>query len=536
MDAVKSFNGNIELVRQRSHVDAVVRSTHFYFLLFSAVYFSALLFARLTGLMPDYFIPAMVLLPLFAAAAAGLLAARRLSRGDAARLADSKLKTDDLFYTVVLLDKAHGEYRPLVAGAAEAQADKIRPAEIVPWKWSRELRNAGIAAAVLLAGSLFIPQLDPFGRQLQRRKAEEAAKQLKKGDEDVRKMLESLKKSSGAKNSPEVARAIEEMKNEFKSLKSGMKEQNAMKLAEMQKQLNSLMKMKNEEKLQDMLNKGFSRQSFGKKSEKAESWKKQVEKKDFSGIKKELSEMRDMAKKLSEPGDSAEKQKAKEELQRRMKELMDFAKNELGSKSVQAALEKSMNDMDMAGMENMMKEAMQAASNSMELGQRELERLEQAMNDMQQLESAAKASQMAKMLNELQKLSEANQEGLEGIEDYEDFYRRSMGKGGEGEGGEKGTGKPGRPGKGGGKVDENELAKTDTKSELSKSQMQAGKILMEWRVKDASEHGVAKEEYLESVKEVKQGVSEAIVKEQVPPGYHDAIRNYFDTLGPGGKK
>jgi hypothetical protein len=29
---------------------------------------------------------------------------------------------------------------------------------------------------------------------------------------------------------------------------------------------------------------------------------------------------------------------------------------------------------------------------------------------------------------------------------------------------------------------------------------------------------------------VKQGVSEAIQQEQVPPGYHEAIKKYFDTL------
>ncbi len=29
---------------------------------------------------------------------------------------------------------------------------------------------------------------------------------------------------------------------------------------------------------------------------------------------------------------------------------------------------------------------------------------------------------------------------------------------------------------------------------------------------------------------VKQGVSEALQAEQVPPGYHDAIKKYFDTL------
>ncbi len=29
---------------------------------------------------------------------------------------------------------------------------------------------------------------------------------------------------------------------------------------------------------------------------------------------------------------------------------------------------------------------------------------------------------------------------------------------------------------------------------------------------------------------MKQGVSEAIVHEQIPPAYHETIRKYFDTL------
>ena len=42
--------------------------------------------------------------------------------------------------------------------------------------------------------------------------------------------------------------------------------------------------------------------------------------------------------------------------------------------------------------------------------------------------------------------------------------------------------------------------------------------------------GARTEDYREAVREVKQGVSEAIVAEQVPPGYHTAIQKYFDSL------
>ena len=42
--------------------------------------------------------------------------------------------------------------------------------------------------------------------------------------------------------------------------------------------------------------------------------------------------------------------------------------------------------------------------------------------------------------------------------------------------------------------------------------------------------GTRAEDFRNTVREVKQGVSEAIQQEQVPPGYHEAIKKYFDTL------
>ena len=52
---------------------------------------------------------------------------------------------------------------------------------------------------------------------------------------------------------------------------------------------------------------------------------------------------------------------------------------------------------------------------------------------------------------------------------------------------------------------------------------------------DAGERGIACHpdrvaEFRDGVKRVKQGVSEAIQQEQVPPGYHEAIKKYFDSL------
>ena len=57
-----------------------------------------------------------------------------------------------------------------------------------------------------------------------------------------------------------------------------------------------------------------------------------------------------------------------------------------------------------------------------------------------------------------------------------------------------------------------------------------GKMLLEWKTRDVGESGERADQFREAVRGVKQGVSEALQAEQVPPGYHDAIKKYFDTL------
>jgi hypothetical protein len=66
--------------------------------------------------------------------------------------------------------------------------------------------------------------------------------------------------------------------------------------------------------------------------------------------------------------------------------------------------------------------------------------------------------------------------------------------------------------------------------EKSPSLLQPGRILMEWKTREVTEAGPAREEYLRAVQDVRQRASEAIVQEQIPPGYQSAIKRYFDTF------
>lgn len=72
------------------------------------------------------------------------------------------------------------------------------------------------------------------------------------------------------------------------------------------------------------------------------------------------------------------------------------------------------------------------------------------------------------------------------------------------------------------------------KDEKSRSQVQAGKVLLSIKTKEAATERDFNEEdyrkYEASVNEVKSGVQAAIESEQIPPGYVDSIKKYFDTL------
>lgn len=87
------------------------------------------------------------------------------------------------------------------------------------------------------------------------------------------------------------------------------------------------------------------------------------------------------------------------------------------------------------------------------------------------------------------------------------------------------------PGTGeGGEAPEDPTKKNNFKSERSKTALHAGRILMKWETKEKAKKGAVAKDYLNHVREVQQGVSEAIVQEQIPPGYHESIQNYFDSL------
>jgi hypothetical protein len=198
---------------------------------------------------------------------------------------------------------------------------------------------------------------------------------------------------------------------------------------------------------------------------------------------------------------------------------------------VDEALKRALEQMDAAKMQDLAKQAAEAAGDSLQLSKEELERVAEMFKDMKNVEDAMKNLQAAKQLNEKGGLDgkDAKDAGAESQEDYEKLYQKLLAERGGGQQVGRGGGQNPQVGAGG-TVGEDKTAKTNTKAEKAKTKTTAGALLMQWKDEGVGDIGQRTADYEAAVRAVKEGVAEAIRNEQVPPGYHSAIQKYFDRL------
>ncbi len=95
----------------------------------------------------------------------------------------------------------------------------------------------------------------------------------------------------------------------------------------------------------------------------------------------------------------------------------------------------------------------------------------------------------------------------------------------------------GGPGVGeGGLAEEDPSSKTGFVPERTRAMVTAGQQLLEMETERRTpEAGPVTTERAQALEAVRQGAAEAMLRESVPPAYHDSIRRYFDDLGRGKK-
>ena len=502
------------------------------FLVLAVVYAAVLLVSRLSGKIPNHFEPMTLLVIPAAAVLWGCLSLRRPSDPELARLVDEKTDTKDLYLTAALLSQSPGDYGPLVARDAEQRAASIKPDVVVPFHWQRRLAHTALTLCVLLAAILWLPQFDPFG-DVQAARAEENRKQeLEKGRKATKLRTAQLKKKREgmSEESEEIAKAIEKLKNDFRKTKRGDFKGNSKLLGEQQKRLGEKWRKLNNEKLKELFSRSENaNQQFGGMSKaKMAKWSRELQDGSTESLQKEIDAIKGELERLAKTTDPVKKAELREKIKQQLRDLEELASNKLDSKPLAAAVKRALKELDASKREGLSTEALEALTESMELTKMELKEIAQSAKDLKELEKALAAIQQARQLNGKGELDGEEMEGLDSLEDYQEYYEQLMAEmGAEGEGtGNEGFGR-------GGEVPENDEIDSKFVNEKSKAEIRPGKVLLTLKDKGLSDRGDAKKEYRESIQKVKQGVSEAIVKEQVPPGYLEGIKSYFDTLDDG---
>ena len=535
-------------VQARLRTVSVAQSLHRWTLGGLIVACLAVLIVRLAGLLPpDRQRPEWLLVFPATAALAAWLFHRRVERTAAARAVDQHAKTNDLFLTLATLSSSAGEYQPLVEHSAAAAATRIVPAEVVPFKVQRPV---GIQACVLCVLALMvwlIPTLDPFGKveaatkvQKQKKEIEVIRKVVKTRDEELKSVVQVAEERES-----KISDRMQELMGALRKMKPAETKPNSQVLQNNRQSLNELWKNVSNEELREMLSQSISDQQFGgSRAQKMNEWLKQLQEGNAEQLQQQLDQAQETMESMLEAKTPEERQKLASQLRKQLQDLKKFSSEKAGSKDLENALSQALKSLEAVasqkkngesegsesegelGENEMSQEAQQALKESLELSKKELQEIARSAKDMKQLEEALKTLQQAEKLNNEGQLDGEQCENCNSLSDYAEMYNQMMN--GRGTNGQAERDTPGAI------QDEDNSDPEGYKDEKSKTQIQAGKVLLSIKTKEAAtEKDFDPEElkkYESSVTEIKAGVQAAIENEQIPPGYVDGIKNYFDNL------
>ena len=551
----------LQRVARRMYLTRLGWASYASFLVFSAISLLFVLGLRLTGMLAseeaNWWIPRVFMSVPILSLLSGLVFARRPALIDSARKVDAVCNTNDLFLTVTRLATTAGAYQPLVTQDAEAIAQKITPDRVLPLDPLANPKSSRRAGGALLLATLsglacLLPTLDPFGKQLVAKEENKIAEQIRESKKSTEIRKQSLsEKDTDSEVSEDVKDALEKLVNDLKAMKKAEKVSNEKKLNEDQKVIGEKFRNTNNA-LKDLKKNLDSAQQFG--SENTQEMRKMLE-----GLQqghpeemaKKLDEMKEKLERLMKETDPLKRSEMAQQLKKEMDDMSKLAGKKAGSKAMQAALERALDQLQKCdGNQKMSTEALDAAKESMELAKMELKEMAQSARDLKQLEEALETIAKAKKLNSEEQLDGEMAAETTTMEEYQELCDQilaQMGGDGQGEGdgdgdGDNdgdgngdGEGEGGLGGRGlgkGGKAPEDDSVKTGFQTEKTKTAIKKGKILLSMKTKDAPNADIKdlQAEYREIITDIKQATDEAIEKEDAPPGYHEGIKKYFDTL------
>jgi hypothetical protein len=534
-------------VKTRLQIVSVAKALYVASVAVLVVAVAIVLLIRLLGLIPQSQEQPLWLLsiPAVAVLLAGVFH-RRVEQQTAARAVDKHAQTKDLFLTLSSLSSSAGQYQPLVTSSAEQRAGQIIPDDVVPFRFGERVARVVAVTAAFALAVLFTPQLDPFGKVEAATKTEDQKKEIEAIHKEALSRADRLKKEAerAEEESGEIEDRVNEMKSDFRKMQPKKVDSNTKVLDSHRMDLGDMWKSVSNDQLRRMMNQPISKQQLGgSRNQKMNEWLKDLQEGKTESLQQELKKAQQTMQAMMEAKDPEERKKLANQLQRELQDLQKFAKDKAGSKELAAALSKAMKSLQAAKKPGdnpqqleLSKDAMEALKQSLDLSEKEMEQVAQAAKDLKKLEDAMKTLQQAQQLNQKGQLDGAKCEGCESLEDYAEMYAAMMGEGaGEGAGeGDKDVNDGGRGVGRGGESAEDDSDPEGYKKEKEKLQVQAGKILLSIKTKEYAEEldfdPEKMRQYQKSISSLKSSVQSAIDSEEIPPGYVDGIKGYFDKI------
>ena len=532
----------LDQVQNRLRAASFARTFHWWTLGAFVLACTTVLAVRLLGLLPESRQPLAWLLVFPAVAAGGAWwFYRRVGHTAAARAIDQHAQTNDLFLTLATLSSSAGEYQPLVAQSAAQVAARIVPASVVPYKVERPI---GIQAGVLCILALLVwllPTLDPFGNVEAATKVEKSKKDIELVRKAVKTREEKLAQEvkTATERDAKLHEQVKELMASLRQMRPLEKKPNSKVLQDHRGSLNDMWKNVSSEELREMLSQSISDQQFGgQRTQKMNEWLKQLQQGNSEMLQQQLDEAKETMEAMLEAKTPEDRQKLASQLRRQLQDMKKFSSEKASSPELENALNQALKALEALAAkkqsgeamseaeQQMAQEAAEALRESLELSKTELQELARSAKEMKQLEEALKTLQQAEKLNQDGQLDGEQCEGCNSLAAYAEKYKQMMA--GMGQGGEAERDTPGAM------QDEDDSDPEGYKDERTKTQIQAGKVLLSIKTKEAAtEKDFDPEDlkkYESTVSEIKSGVQAAIENEQIPPGYVDGIKSYFDNL------
>lgn len=556
----------LQQVGRRLLLARAARALHVWSLAAMTLAAAAVLVVRLAGLLPPEQQSAWWLLAIPAAAGLGAgLFFRRVDRTAAARAVDQFARTDDLFLTLVTLQNSAGQYQPLVEQSATGVAPQIVPRQVVPFRARRSLGIQAFAVSALALLLVLVPTLDPFGRveaavkvQQQKKQVEQLLKSVRTRDEQVSREVRAAEERQ-----QKIDSQTKELMAALRKMKPVEQQPNSQVLDSQRQNLNQLWKQASSEQVREMLSQNSESMTGSQRGQKMNDWLKELQDGRTDSLQKELEKAQETLKSMLNADSAAERQKLASELKKQLQDLKKFSSQKAGSKELEKSLDQALKALEamqqnkagqqgekgergeqgekseageqgedgesQSGEDQLSEQARQALEESLKLSKKELQELARAAGDLKQLEEALKTLQQAEKLNQQGQMDGEECEGCQSLADYAEKFRKKMG--GMGQNGQAERSEPGAM------MSEDDSDPEGYKDEKSRAQIQAGKVLMSIKTKEAATQKdfdpEALRKYDNTVQQLKAGVDAAIEAEEIPPGYVDSIRQYFDKLEDG---